>query len=261
LDASTFEKFEALEKKQLDIFFARLSNRIGVEGGDEGSPGAGLAELESMEGWAEYAAERDRRVKERDRQIEDERRAAEHKRRFEYMPNALDRAGVPLRLARKISSPESAIVDTPALLSVRAWLKTDSWCLVLGGTFGVGKSHAAAVAVRDRYYDTGIYSRCWWSAAEIARAGNYDREAFEEITRGFLVIDDLGAEYGDRSGSFLSQLGDIINERQSNERKTIITTNLDASPFKARYGDRIIERIREGGVFEGVGGPNLRRAS
>jgi DNA replication protein DnaC len=67
-----------------------------------------------------------------------------------------------------------------------------------------------------------------------------------------MVIDDLGVEYLDKNGNFLQRLDELIDERYSNYRQTIITTNLNVKAFKERYGERVADRIREGFEFGGA---------
>lgn len=173
--------------------------------------------------------------------------------------------GVPARVVRELAAGKWR--ETSAVVKVRAWHSMRSWCAVFGGDFGVGKSFAAALwlwliakeAAEAKRLSAYRAPECWRSAADLARIGNYDRNAFNEVARlPALVIDDLGAEFNDGKGSFLAFVGDLLNERQANERRTLITTNLDGRAFKDRYGQRIIERIKEGGIFEGVTGPYMR---
>jgi hypothetical protein len=71
------------------------------------------------------------------------------------------------------------------------------------------------------------------------------------------VVDELGGE-DQRTGEALS---DLIEQRGDEQRRTVITTNLeprrardDDSPgFLERYGDRLVSRLRAGGVT-GKGG-------
>ena len=61
-----------------------------------------------------------------------------------------------------------------------------------------------------------------------------------------LVIDDLGVEYIDKNGFFLSRLDELIDARWGNFKRTIITTNLNRKDFQDRYDQRITDRIRQG---------------
>jgi DNA replication protein DnaC len=84
--------------------------------------------------------------------------------------------------------------------------------------------------------------------------------AVSSVTKaGFLVIDDLGAEYSDSKGFFASLFDEVVNARYENMRPTILTTNLDVEGFAARYGERIVDRIREAGRFLNCGAQSLRR--
>jgi DNA replication protein DnaC len=100
----------------------------------------------------------------------------------------------------------------------------------------------------------------WVTAAKLARWERYDQEEMAKLLKvGKLVIDDLGGEYLDKGGFYASLLDELINERQAGSRATILTTNLDAAGFSSRYGERIVDRIREGGRFFACGNASLRR--
>lgn len=61
------------------------------------------------------------------------------------------------------------------------------------------------------------------------------------LTSDLLIIDDLGSEL---VNSFvINQLFNIINIRQMNSKKTIISTNLTPNQIKEAYGDRIFSRL------------------
>lgn len=123
--------------------------------------------------------------------------------------------------------------------------------VVLQGGVGCGKSCAAALwAIR-----TGAR---WKTAKAFARLG-YDEEV-EELGRvPHLVLDDLGMEYADAKGFFQSNLDGLIDDRYSRKLPTVLTTNVELEEFKARYQDRIWDRIREAGQFVEIAGPSLRR--
>jgi DNA replication protein DnaC len=100
----------------------------------------------------------------------------------------------------------------------------------------------------------------WISASQLARTDHYEQAGIDVIAQTpRLVIDDLGAEYNDPKGFFISLLDELIDLRYAGKRPTIITTNLDAAGFAARYGARIVDRIREAGRFVGCGDVSLRR--
>jgi DNA replication protein DnaC len=152
--------------------------------------------------------------------------------------------------------------------------------LVLSGAPGCGKTVAAALwATEDvrkdecwEYTDHlgNVYGHTgnrfkgqvvvWVTAAKLARWERYDQDEMAKLLKvGKLVIDDLGGEYLDKGGFYASLLDELINERQAGSRPTILTTNLDAAGFSTRYGERIVDRIREGGRFFACGNASLRR--
>jgi len=156
--------------------------------------------------------------------------------------------------------------------------------LTLSGGCGTGKTVAAAAWLREyvsdprhweprrpRLYvgdardDLTAPTWCWsdpvWiSAAQLARMDHFDTQEFDRVAKARrLVIDDLGAEYQDAKGFFGSFIDEIINARYSNNLPVVITTNLDVEAFKARYGVRVVDRIREAGRFVGCGNTSLRK--
>lgn len=128
--------------------------------------------------------------------------------------------------------------------------------VVLSGGVGCGKSVAAAWWLLAEEYKRGR----WMTAARLARFPRYDTEEIGKLFKvKRMVLDDLGDEYMDEKGAYLSLLDELINERHSGKRQTVITTNLTAEDFKARYGARIADRVREGGRFVAVSSPSMRR--
>ena len=75
-----------------------------------------------------------------------------------------------------------------------------------------------------------------------------------------LVVDDLGTEYLDGKGFFLANFDALVNHRYSHRLPTVITTNLKVDEFR-KYGVRVVDRIREVGVFLSVNAPSMRRRS
>ena len=141
---------------------------------------------------------------------------------------------------------------------------------VLGGSVGAGKTIAAVDWLRDAVADPGRWfdGKWYWgdtrpmlfvSAPALARWPRYDAKEMARLLQASrLVIDDLGVEFADAGGSFQATLEEVIADRIANRRLTILSTNLDAPNFKARYGERIADRIRQSGRFVSVAGPSLR---
>lgn len=160
--------------------------------------------------------------------------------------------------------------------AVRALAKPEGITVLSGGP-GTGKTTAAAwwlyrEAIDDAYWKPRDeryfeftpkhqgHSSMWLTAPAFSRWPHYDEEKVRKLLRiGHLVIDDLGAEYLDEKGFYLSLFDEVINERyQAAGTVTVMTTNLDAAGFKKRYGERIADRIREVGRFLSVGNVSMR---
>jgi DNA replication protein DnaC len=211
-------------------------------------------------------------------EADEQKRKRQHaeKMRADEIQRRLEEAGVP---ARAQVFDVASLAATPAVRAVRE--AGDAIINVLAGSPGVGKTVAAALwmfehlSASERWqyggsaeWTTGgermVYrwtggKLVWRSAGDLARTDHYSREAVGEIeTADRLVIDDLGAEYTDAKGFFLSLLDEIINARYGNNRPTVITTNLDVMAFRNRYGERIADRIREAGRFVNCGAKSLR---
>jgi hypothetical protein len=130
--------------------------------------------------------------------------------------------------------------------------------VVVSGTPGCGKTVAAAKWLYD-FSKSTQRAGFWLTAARLARWPRYDDSDMERLLRPpRLVLDDLGTEYLDDKGSFMATLDELINERFARKRPTVITTNLNAAAFKARYHERIVDRIREDGRFVSLASPSLR---
>lgn len=148
--------------------------------------------------------------------------------------------------------------NTPALDAAQKWRRTTATLLVLAGPVGTGKSLAAAWTLHDwwieelraarddcrRYYE----GQCWIAAPHLARMRKWD-EAVAKLERApMLVLDDLGHESSTDAAAELVQ--SVVTTRFAEERPTVITTNLDQKTFRPRYGERIVDRVRECGLDE-----------
>lgn len=178
---------------------------------------------------------------------------------------------------------KGSLVETPAVKTITGG---DHVMTVLAGTTGSGKTVAAVADLLS--YLKSITGAAWklsldrceihelsrprpsfpkekfnplfLKAAKLARWPRYEDEAMDQLLFSkFLIIDDLGVEFFDVKGSYAALLDEVIDERYANARKTVLTTNLDVAAFKARYGERLIDRLRESGRFVNVSTPSLRK--
>jgi DNA replication protein DnaC len=195
---------------------------------------------------------------------------------------------------RSAGAPEVAIktvlagvLETASVAAVRAFIATEDSFLVLAGRPGTGKTVASVVGMaeippeRVGTYDnpfggTGVLERRrtfrFADSNELAQASNFDGDLWAQLRRvHLLVIDDAGRETLDSTGRALGNLVNLLCRRHDDAKRTILTTNLDATGWLRRYtaqdGGRLLDRMREQehrhgrSPFYVVAGPSLRGAS
>lgn len=129
--------------------------------------------------------------------------------------------------------------------------------LVLLGGVGCGKTTAAAWLASE----VGGSRPGLVRAGQLERAGRYDRDLDAWVMeRTLLVIDDLGVEYQDSRGAFLSVLDDLVDAAYGNRRRLVVTSNLDHQGLADRLGERIWSRFCDGAQIVHCGAADLRSA-
>lgn len=168
------------------------------------------------------------------------------------------------RVAKALDAPD----DREPLKVAREWWATDSWCLAFVGNTGTGKSTGAGWCARE-----ALTKGCWTHWLDCREAGT--AEVFGEKGRAradraaraaLLVVDDLGAKTTKGVEHWLAWLDGVLTMRHARHsdtdpRRTIITSNDTPEKFKALVGDRMLDRMREGGVLHAFGGKSLRGAA
>lgn len=154
------------------------------------------------------------------------------------------------------------LVDTDAVRAAREWTFASAPVLILAGTVGTGKSLAAAWALWDRLVMTSPVNmhtgqkippdgRLWISAQDVCNLNpqwSPDRAELDHLKAvPFLVVDDVGAEDG-----VAAKIDALICSRCADGLRTIVTTNLGVPDFVGRYGERLRDRVRQGGLVDGV---------
>jgi DNA replication protein DnaC len=161
----------------------------------------------------------------------------------------------PLQIAKRFASGLRALAGS-------AGSDTPCTVLVLSGPPGCGKTTAAASLLAWR--DAPWASRCahhpiFIPVSRLIRWNRFEEKAMVALEKAAaLVIDDLGSEYMDDKGAFLSFFDGLLNARYADWLPTVITTNLSASQFRGRYGTRAIDRLREVGRFIEIRGESMR---
>lgn len=161
----------------------------------------------------------------------------------------------------------------PTIKAIAEW-EADSRMViaVLAGAPGTGKTTAAAWwswgCAQDDDEDFGEFANpeslpAWITAAAFARSSRYGDERAELLASRCLVFDDLGVEFLDKNGSLKADIDELVNDFYSarRSRRLVITTNLDATTFEQRYGARVVDRLREVGMWIPCTGQSRRGAS
>lgn len=215
------------------------------------------------------------------RDEDEQRKIARERQRWEQallrsIHARLPDMGVPRRLADAVEAEMLVAAEqrrwweTRAMQAARRYVgERKTFLLMLGGA-GAGKSAAASWVLthaRTRLYEEweieiepsrGMFVR----SAEAARIPRFDDQ--EDLWRRmlnvqWLVLDDLGIET--MSDFWSERVNELLDARYGNRRRTVLTSNLEVEPFKARYGDRIVSRLREDSIIVDVGNEDCRKAA
>jgi DNA replication protein DnaC len=184
------------------------------------------------------------------------------------IPSELSRCGFPataLEALRNVDGARQHLVIAKTYLSDPGLV----WAAFLGSV-GQGKTVAAAFIARELMLRQGLNNGPTGSdvhfcefvrATTFARLSSYqaDDKAYLErlCSVRLLVLDDLGTET--LAGTSQAHLEELLDVRYSEKRRTVITSNLESGAFKARYGERISDRLRQCGIISSGKGESLRR--
>ncbi|MGO3399030.1 MAG: ATP-binding protein [Serratia proteamaculans] len=126
--------------------------------------------------------------------------------------------------------------------------------LVMTGSCGTGKNHLAVSMtkriIRDHLADVEItdvmrltreVKSTWRNGAERTETEVLNHYA----TLDLLIIDEVGVQFG--TSAELAILQEIVNARYENILPTILISNLTFDQLKAFVGDRIVDRVTDGG--------------
>lgn len=184
--------------------------------------------------------------------------AEAERRRIEHLFN---RAGIPPRFQKRSfdNYEVKAEGQERALRVSRNYV--ENWpsvaelgtCLIFSGQAGTGKTHLAC-AIANALIPKGV-SSLFTTVSDAMRSikRSYDPASTvseSEAIHAFveprlLILDEVGASKG--SEHEMQLMFDIINKRYEHARPTIILTNLDPTALREHLGERVTDRLREGG--------------
>ncbi len=137
--------------------------------------------------------------------------------------------------------------------------------LLFYGNVGTGKSFLSGCVAKE-LLDKG-HSIVYFSAEQLFRSisalyydhdHNAERDAlFDTLHESdLLIIDDLGTEFTNEFTR--SQLFSIFNQRITNRRPLVISTNLTLEDIKKNYSERFLSRLAENSYICNLKGPDIR---
>lgn len=180
------------------------------------------------------------------------------RRRIEHLFN---RAGIPPRFQkRSFANYEFKNEGQERALRVSRNY-ADNWdtvaengtCLIFSGQPGTGKTHLACAIANDLIAKgvASLFTTVSDAMRSIKRSYDVNSSVSEsEAINAFveprlLILDEVGGSKG--SEHEMQLMFDIINKRYEHARPTIILTNLDATALREHLGERVTDRLREGG--------------
>lgn len=133
--------------------------------------------------------------------------------------------------------------------------------LILSGNPGNGKSYALhyAAAAFD-LYGGGYFGARFCSARAVLMLQKEDPRNWEGTMkrRALLCIDELGGEDLGVNRYLLPHWDEFFDYRYRERLPIVGATNLGAPDFKAHYGERITDRMREWATWVDISGESLR---
>lgn len=164
--------------------------------------------------------------------------------------------GVPKKYQH--STLDSFVGGDKYIQSIKAYLENPTQSLYIYGSCGSGKTHLSTAIIRelclkDKYIwhaRRAIYFKPVSDLLfDIRNSFNNKQAPTEEeivdkcLRKDYLILDDIGTE---KISEFsISTLYIIINTRLSNEKVTIVTSNLSRSQFEKQIDNRIASRFAE----------------
>lgn len=201
-------------------------------------------------------SEIEKREHEKQERIEEERRLQEHWLR------KLDGAAIPPRFKDK--SLETYTVTNEAQRKVHEYcikyatefdkVLENGRSMMLCGRPGTGKTHLAigiAKHVMKEHRKTALFVTVMRAVRRIKSTWGKDsaeteNEAIAAYTSpDLLILDEVGVQFGSETEE--NFIFDIINERYENMKPTIIISNLSADGVKKYLGERVYDRLKDGG--------------
>lgn len=211
------------------------------------------------EGWAGCPKCAEAIAEEQSRLEEQSRQAAMHRERIERM---VKNSGIPQRFQSRTFDNFEAVNQKAAshLKKIRDYAEIvtsddhGGRCLLMLGKVGNGKTHLGCALLAHTIRRTGQNSQ-YWTFSELVRAvkGSFskgaeysEQDVYQDFAKSRLVVLD---EVGMQNFTDFEQAVayEAINARYLAEKPTVLISNLQAKDLPLSVGERVVDRLREGG--------------
>ena len=127
-------------------------------------------------------------------------------------------------------------------------------CLVMTGKVGTGKTHLAA-AIANYLIQNRKEEPLFMGVSQVIRCikntwNKNSEHAESEVMQWFvepdlLILDEIGVQFGSETEKML--IFEIINKRYESIKPTVVLSNLTLAEIAEVMGERVVDRLREGG--------------
>jgi len=196
----------------------------------------------------------------KEREVEAERKA-EMYRKQEIVARLLKHAGIPKRFhgrgfdnyRTEGQAQEVALKVTQAYADRFEDRLAHGGGLVLCGRPGTGKTHLA-IAIANQIMGTGrsaVFMTVIKAVRSVKETYSRDSERSESdaiqalVMPDLLILDEVGVQFGTEAEKLI--LFEILNGRYEEMKPTIVISNLEEGELGEYLGDRVLDRMQEGG--------------
>lgn len=173
----------------------------------------------------------------------------------------IGRSGIPTRFAdRTLDGFKAATPEQERVLKIcRAYAErfddrlSNGGGLVMCGQPGTGKTHLACAIANHiaKHGRTSLFLSVMQAVRRVKdtwgrKDGESEAEALGKMLKpDLLILDEVGVQFGSEAEKLI--LFEIINGRYSEMLPTILISNLSVDELKGYLGERVIDRMNEGG--------------
>ena len=194
-------------------------------------------------------------------QLKKKKAEYDRQRKNAEIENLKDLANIPKRFAQSsfdnyLETKQSAKAKRICKAYADRWQdrKASGGGLILCGKPGTGKNHLACAIINqviEQHQDSALLTTALRIVRKIKSTWNKDSDESEAdaihfyINKELLVIDEIGVQFGSESEKII--LFEIINGRYEEMKPTILISNLSENELSDYTGERVVDRMREGG--------------